>query len=116
VKISEDKPSPFAGFSFGGLGSVTNKDAGEKKTEPGMLFSLLAQQQSSTGFTIAPNKEFPGAGSPLFGSTTPSDKKKDAGKEENDEEENDGEHYEPNVVFEPVIPLPALIEVSTGEE
>lgn len=55
-KKSEDKPSPFAGFSFGGFGGVANKDAGEKKAEPGMLFSLLAQQQSSTGFTIAPNK------------------------------------------------------------
>lgn len=113
-KKSEEKPSPFSGFVFGGgLGGSLTKETGEKKSEPGMLFSLLAQQQPSTGFTIAPNKEFPGAGAPLFGSSTPSDKNKG---NEQEGEDTEGEHYEPNVVFEPVVPLPALIEVSTGEE
>lgn len=56
-KKSEEKPSPFSGFVFGGgLGGSLTKETGEKKSEPGMLFSLLAQQQPSTGFTIAPNK------------------------------------------------------------
>ena len=58
-------------------------------------------------------QEFPGAGAPLFKTTTPSEKK-DVEQEEG--EEDGGEEYEPNVAFEPVIPLPALVEVSTGEE
>lgn len=58
-------------------------------------------------------QEFPGTGTPIFSTTTPTEKKKD---NEQEGEENEGEEYEPNVAFEPVVPLPALIEVSTGEE
>jgi hypothetical protein len=47
VSATEVKPSPFSGFSFQG--------SAEKKQETGMLFSLLAQQNASPGFTISPN-------------------------------------------------------------
>lgn len=58
-KKPEEKSSPFAGFVFGGgIGGTSTKETVEKKSEPGMLFSLLAQQQPSAGFTIAPNKVY----------------------------------------------------------
>ena len=57
-------------------------------------------------------QEFPGAGAPLFKAASNKDKDDD----ENEEDNAEGGEYEPNVAFEPVVPLPALVEVSTGEE
>jgi len=64
-------------------------------------------KQSTDGIASDPNfKGFSTVGSKLF---TPQ-------KAEEDGEGGDAEDYEPDVQFQPVIPLPELVEVKTGEE
>ncbi len=64
-------------------------------------------------FLISSWQEFPGTGTPIFTSNSKPNKE---GDQDDNEEGDDGGEYEPNVAFEPVIPLPALVETSTGEE
>lgn len=86
-KTTPAAPSPFANFSFG-QGSTT-KSFSE-------LFGNLSSGKSdaavaeSTPVNLSLNKAT--------------------------HEEDEVEHYEPNAHFEPVIPLPALIDAKTGEE
>lgn len=91
-------PSPFANFSFG-QGSVNNKSFSE-------LFG-----------NISSNK----AESPIIPITVPMTTQAQStpvestlNKSIQDDEAVD--HYEPTAQFEPVIPLPELIETKTGEE
>lgn len=63
--------------------------------------------------------EFLGAGAPVFGKTTKEDAKgktvSQVEPEEQADSEGDGaEEHDPH--YEPIIPLPATIVVSTGEE
>ena len=108
------KPSPFSGFSFNTGSKIEQVKPDEKKEmEKPVLgantfvsFESLGKQ-STDGIASDPNfKGFSTVGSKLF---TPQ-------KAEEDGEGGDAEDYEPDVQFQPVIPLPELVEVKTGEE
>jgi len=76
-------------------------------------FSSLAEDGEKKGFGFGSKTEdfkFQGAGSTLFGKTT--DTSKNEGGEEDEDEEDDG--HDPH--FEPIVPLPELVETKTGEE
>ena len=123
------KPSPFSGFSFGSAStagsSAPTLTGGAKAeivsstlsvaSEPLMFGSKPSQGFDSVAaaggtFKADPNFQgFAGAGSAVFG----------GGAKKEDKEGDDGgaeEEYEPTGEFTPVIPLPELVEVKTGEE
>lgn len=83
------KPTPFANFSFG-QGS-SNKSFSE-------LFGNISASKNDSGppLTVAQS-------TPVNLSNKPT-------------QDEDVDHYEPTAQFEPVIPLPDLIDAKTGEE
>ena len=118
------KPSPFAGFSFG-------LKAGEAPpAEPVKGVDLSASKnlssfadiasaspagfgfgaKSSTSFT------FSGAGAPVFGQGASKKESTPKSGENNDEDDGQVEENEHDPHFEPIIPLPELVQVTTGEE
>lgn len=142
--VEEPKASPFAGFSFTKtssssdtsstpiFGSVATKPSfttpaldppkvpttsagtfGSKSETSALTFGSLVTgtEAKKEAFSQKSDfKGFPGAGAPVFkGAASPS---KTGGQEGGEDEEE----YEPNVEFQPVIPLPALVDVKTGEE
>nr|XP_034186328.1 ranBP2-like and GRIP domain-containing protein 4 [Osmia lignaria] len=91
----------------------------------GESFSTLAAKSSQQGFKIDPNFSFAGAGAAVFGSKSATNNSVQRAKEETTEkkDENDEEEYDQNEndqehdpQFEPVVPLPDVVEVRTGEE
>lgn len=135
-KIKEEKPptttsatvpKPFSGFSLtpskptvasskSPVSNVTQSIAGSQGTgfsqnKSPSFGSLAAQGQTSAAFQASGDqKGFSGAGTPIFGKTTPRRHNTSTGSDDHIEE------YEPNVDFKPVIQLPELVEVKTGEE
>lgn len=80
-------------------------------------FSVENLQWSFNFFFLAVENPFAslGAGTPVFGSKSPSKKEKSKTGGKSDEEDNEGnDDYDPH--YEPVVPLPDMIVVSTGEE
>ncbi|XP_053407821.1 E3 SUMO-protein ligase RanBP2-like [Mercenaria mercenaria] len=131
VTTAAPAPKPFSGFSLTpskptvasakSPGSdATQSTAGSQGT--GSVFtlgqnkspsfgSLAAQGPTAAAFQASGDqKGFAGAGMPVFGQTLPRRHNISTGSDDHIDE------YEPNVDFKPVIQLPELIEVKTGEE
>ncbi|XP_034238546.1 E3 SUMO-protein ligase RanBP2-like isoform X2 [Thrips palmi] len=86
-------------------------------------FAAIAAQSkgSEVGKKDSNFKGFAGAGSKVFGSTV--SKVSDGNVSSSNDSKSidqdataDGDEFEPTAVFNPVIPLPSLVEVRTGEE
>ena len=106
---------------FGGASSNTNTEAssigkpifGTSSNTPS--FGSLASNTTSSTFAFGQKSDkpfsFQGAGAAIFNTSATSPAKKD--ESTNDGDAEDAEH-DPH--FEPIIPLPELVQVTTGEE
>merc|ERR1719273_2856815 len=80
---------------------------GSSATTGSFNFTALASATGEGLKTATEGFKFSGAGSSLFSSP---------GKHQEQEEEEDGEEGGHDPYFEPIVPLPELVEVKTGEE
>ncbi|CAG0886198.1 unnamed protein product [Darwinula stevensoni] len=109
-KKEEILQKPFEGLKFSSPAEPSFGFSSLGSNVPS--FSTLASVGTPTSlFQKDPNfKGWPGTGTQVF--------KPSISKEEDDsvDEKNESHEYEPNVEFTPVIDLPSLIDVKTGEE
>jgi E3 SUMO-protein ligase RanBP2 len=119
------KPSPFAGFSFGLKTEEVKKAEPEKKSSAAGVdlsesknLASFADLATTTGFgfgTSKSNFSFSGAGAPVFGQSRKEiTTSATAANEDDDDGQVEGADHDPH--FEPIIPLPELVQVTTGEE
>jgi E3 SUMO-protein ligase RanBP2 len=114
------KASPFASFSFGLKAEETSEanDKGVDLSASKNLASFADLASASTGFGFGNQNSsfaFSGAGAPVFGQSLA---KKEVTKTAEGHDDDDGhvEENEHDPHFEPIIPLPELVQVTTGEE
>ncbi|KHN79406.1 E3 SUMO-protein ligase RanBP2 [Toxocara canis] len=115
VSESKEPPKGTAGtttFSFSNAASATTTSASGHAQPPGTKTTTPLAVKLSGGFTFGISTSQSSAiaaaqKSPAIPKTEP------AGKEG---EEDEVPEFEPSAHFEPVIPLPDLVEVTTGEE
>lgn len=119
TKSASTKDAPHLAAADSTTGSQEDEDSGGglfSKAAAGLSFADLAKQQPGTGFGFqGPSPKsgqslFSGAGTKLFQSAT--------ARRKSEAEDDGADEVAPSVDihFEPVVPLPDLVELRTGEE
>lgn len=109
--------SPKSGSVFGGSSAVAfNSTSGGFAALAAKAQSTSSPKPAAEGskITAFAGGKFNTAEKSIFTSLKKDESKKDGAKESGKEDES--EEFEPTAHFEPVIPLPSLVEVKTGEE
>ena len=130
-EVAPDNNKPMSNFSFT---LPTPKLGGDSSAQPasgGLFGSLFGKKTESSGLDLSASKAMPSFASiagatsgfsfgnnssgPLFGGS-PSANQGSPNKSVNQDEDDGAPENGPDPHFEPIIPLPELVTVTTGEE